>query len=174
MNNEQIAKTIKEILKSKGITQKKMLEDCGFGINYLSQIASGSETSLIKLEKIANYLDVDLNDILYGGGERFVFYDRLLEACEINSIKLTPLLKELSMSPGSIARWKNGVLPNVKTAQLLAERLNVTVGWLMGEEDAVAPEELKALYDKIDMLGEESTKKLNEYLDFLLSRQNQK
>lgn len=103
-----------------------------------------------------------------------MFYDRLLEACENAGVKITPLVKELNLSTGSPTAWKSGVLPNSKTIQLLAERLNVTVGWLMGEDDAITPEELKALYNKIDMLDEESTEKLNEYLDFLLNRQNKK
>lgn len=101
-----------------------------------------------------------------------MFYDRLQEACKTNDIKITPLVRELNLSTGSPTAWKSGVIPNSSTIQLLAERLNVTVGWLMGEEETDVPNAVKELSDKFNSLTDTEKAKVNEYIDFLLSQRD--
>lgn len=42
-NSQDIAGRIKTTAKSKGISLKKMLSDCGLGINTISQMSKGND-----------------------------------------------------------------------------------------------------------------------------------
>lgn len=69
-----------------------------------------------------------------------MFWERINKACERCGIKLTPLLKEMSISTGSISRWKSGTVPNGETLTILADRLGVSVDYLLGRtENEIAP-----------------------------------
>lgn len=63
MNNKKLlGLRIKEIRKTKGLTQEKLAEIIGIETGSLSAIESGRHfPSLITLEKMAIYFDVDLN-----------------------------------------------------------------------------------------------------------------
>lgn len=92
-----------------------------------------------------------------------MFYDKLQEACKLKGLKITPLVKELNLSTGSPTAWKSGVLPNSRTVQLLAERLDVTVGWLMGEEEPDTPNAAKELSDAFNSLTADELEVLEAY-----------
>lgn len=51
-------------LKEKGLTAKKMLLDLGYSDNLISQWKKGSEPSAVKLNRIAQYLELSL-DLLF-------------------------------------------------------------------------------------------------------------
>ena len=57
---------IEKLLKNKNTNVKKMLEDLGYAHGLISNWKKGSEPSAIKLMKIAEYLNTDLNYIMYG------------------------------------------------------------------------------------------------------------
>ena len=101
-----------------------------------------------------------------------MFFEQLKKACAENGIKLTPLLKELNLSTGAIARWKSGVIPNGKTIQLLADRLGVSVSWLLGEDVAIQCDvpTVSEIKKKCEDLTEEEAMKAKEYLEFLISQ----
>ena len=61
---QEIADKIKQLAKNKGVSLKQMLSDCELGINFVSQIASGSAITYINLAKIADYLDVSIDYLL--------------------------------------------------------------------------------------------------------------
>lgn len=63
MNNKKmLGRRIKEVRKAKGLTQEKLAEIIGIETGSLSAIESGRHfPSLITLEKIALYFDVELN-----------------------------------------------------------------------------------------------------------------
>lgn len=52
---------IENKLKEKGLTAKKMLLDLGYSDNLISQWKKGSEPSAIKLNRIAQYLELSLD-----------------------------------------------------------------------------------------------------------------
>lgn len=52
---------IESKLKEKGLTAKKMLLDLGYSDNLISQWKKGSEPSAIKLNRIAQYLELSLD-----------------------------------------------------------------------------------------------------------------
>lgn len=68
-----------------------------------------------------------------------------------------------------------GVIPSVEKVQLLAQYLGCTVSDLLGEQagtQSSPPSEDDELLRKITALEPESRQRAEEYLDFLLSRQD--
>lgn len=61
---QEIADKIKQLAKNKGVSLKQMLSDCELGINFVSQIASGSAITYINLAKLADYLGVSIDYLL--------------------------------------------------------------------------------------------------------------
>lgn len=57
---------IENILKMKKLNTKKMLMDLGYSHNLVNGWKKGSEPSAIKLQKICNYLGVNIEYILTG------------------------------------------------------------------------------------------------------------
>ena len=63
-NSQEIAKRIKLMAKSKGISLKNMLSDCELGINSISQMSKGNDMLSKNLAKIADYLDCSVDYLL--------------------------------------------------------------------------------------------------------------
>lgn len=104
-----------------------------------------------------------------------MFFEQLKKACDINGIKMTPLIKELGLSSGNVSNWKKGIIPNGKILNLLAMRLGVSVGWLLGEtEQELDPCEVDDIYTLYSGLSDESKIKAREYIDLLLLQQKTK
>ena len=101
-----------------------------------------------------------------------MFYERLQEACKKNNIKITVLIRELGLSTSNGTSWKSGVIPNGKTIQLLADRLGVSVSWLLGEDVAIQCDvpTVSEIKKKCEDLTEEEAIKAKEYLEFLISQ----
>lgn len=64
-----------------------------------------------------------------------MFYDRLLALCQENNEKITPVIKKLGLSAGSIARWRNGTVPDGNTICKIAEYFNVSSDYLLEKTD---------------------------------------
>ena len=43
--------------------------------------------------------------------------------------------KELGISPATVTKWKNGSVPNKEIAAKMAAKLDVSVSYLLGDED---------------------------------------
>lgn len=76
-----------------------------------------------------------------------MFFDNLTKICNEQNIKITPLLKELDISTGSISRWKNGVVPNGETLIKLSKRLNCSVDYLLSINNT--PTSIEKLLNKL-------------------------
>lgn len=78
-----------------------------------------------------------------------MFWDNLDAACKGAGIKVTPLLQELSISTGSIAKWKQGGEISSRNLMKISERLGVSVDFLLYGADhssSSAPESIS--YDE--------------------------
>ena len=64
-----------------------------------------------------------------------MFYDRLKGMCNKKNIKITPLLKELKISPGNTADWKIGKIPNGKILKDIADKLECSTDYLLERTD---------------------------------------
>lgn len=63
-----------------------------------------------------------------------MFWEILLELCELHGIKPNPLAKLLGISSGAVTRWKKGSIPNDSTLLKIANYFGVTIAYLKGEE----------------------------------------
>lgn len=64
-----------------------------------------------------------------------MFWERLCELCNERNTKPTPFVKELGYSSSVVTKWKNGVIPNGKTLQEIANYFDVSVDFLLGKTD---------------------------------------
>lgn len=76
-----------------------------------------------------------------------MFYSRLQEVCNSKDIKLTNLVTELGMSQGNLSKWKKGGMPKADTLARIAEKLGVSVSYLVGdpENTGKAPTPVKSV-----------------------------
>lgn len=65
-----------------------------------------------------------------------MFYDRLNDICQKKNLKITNVLKELNISMGNTSKWKTGTIPNGKILIALADKLEVSVDYLLGRTDS--------------------------------------
>lgn len=106
-----------------------------------------------------------------------MFYDRLLELCQENNKKITPVVRELGLSTGGISKWRNGATPDGKTLKKVAEYFQVSVDHLMGENDKkerltepvkdAREDEVHAIKKILDNLTREELKNVLSYAEFL-------
>lgn len=64
-----------------------------------------------------------------------MFYDNLSKACEMRGTQITPLLIELKISTGNIGKWKKGGDISSKNLIKIADKLNVSVDYLLYGKD---------------------------------------
>lgn len=63
-NSPDVATKIKLLAKSKNISLKQMLEDCGIGSNAMSHLLHGKTMAFDSLARIADYLDCSVDFLL--------------------------------------------------------------------------------------------------------------
>ena len=108
-----------------------------------------------------------------------MFYERLLALCQENNEKITPVIKKLGLSAGSIARWRNGTVPDGNTICKIAEYFNVSSDYLLEktdikkspskeDEDQILIEEFTKMF--FDLLPEQQ-EQAKAYLRYLLDTQ---
>lgn len=72
-----------------------------------------------------------------------MFWDNFYKACLANGIKPTALVQELGLARASVTPWKNGKIPTGEALIKIANRLNVSVDYLLGREELQAPATLE-------------------------------
>jgi transcriptional regulator with XRE-family HTH domain len=97
-----------------------------------------------------------------------MFYQRLHEICKEKNTSVTKMVKELGLSTGNMSNWKQGRLPKTEIAFKIANYLNVSVGYLMGEEEQKNPlpdneERIKELYELTEGLTPEDINMLRAF-----------
>ncbi len=60
-----------------------------------------------------------------------MFYDQLEVLCKRNNISVTGITKQLGMSTGTVAKWKDGIIPNGETILKFAKHFNVSTDYLL-------------------------------------------
>lgn len=84
-----------------------------------------------------------------------MFYDKLLALCGQRNKKITPVVKELGLSTGGIANWRNGAEPDTKTLRLFCDYFNVPATYFLDDEKK----------PPVETEGEEDKEKTPEPLD---------
>ena len=69
------------------------------------------------------------------------FYERFVYLCEQKGKKRTTVVREIGISSGNPAAWKEGRVPNMEIVQKLAGYFGVTPSYFFDEETKTAPGE---------------------------------
>jgi len=106
-----------------------------------------------------------------------------------NGIKQADLAKYINVAPNTLSQWETDYTePGFENLKKIAAYFNTTTDYILGlSDDPKSPvkkekapsaetereKDLKYLFKKIDELSDDDVKKAEEYLDFLLHRQNE-
>ncbi|MBR0340769.1 MAG: helix-turn-helix domain-containing protein [Oscillospiraceae bacterium] len=112
------------------------------------------------------------------------FWDRFYRLCIENNTKPSPVVKELGIAAGAVTKWKNGTLPTLETAILIANHFNVSVGYLIGESEFpqntdqnIEKLAIRASEDDwiqvLSQMSDDSLIQLRDYTRYLLWKQAQ-
>lgn len=103
------------------------------------------------------------------------FGKRLQQTREIKDLSQTELAARSDLTPAAISQLEAGDrLPSFKTLSSLAHALGTSVGFLLGEEDARLPSELKAFFRDLQELNSTDVKQLRDYAAFLKAQNKPK
>ena len=64
-----------------------------------------------------------------------MFWTKYENLCEQGSLKTRDVARELEIAPATVTKWKNGAVPNYEMLSKIANYFNVTVDYLVNEED---------------------------------------
>jgi transcriptional regulator with XRE-family HTH domain len=64
-----------------------------------------------------------------------MFWQKYVELCEKNNEKPRAVATEYGIAPATVTRWKNGSVPGKETLQLIADRFNVSVDYLINDSE---------------------------------------
>ena len=105
--------------------------------------------------------------------ETELFVQNVKKYCALKGVKPTNACAESGAGKSLISDITNrGRIPSVERIQLLAQYLGCTVSDLLGEKATSSPpSEDDELLQKISALAPERRKQAEEYLDFLITQQ---
>lgn len=105
--------------------------------------------------------------------ETDIFVQNVKKYCDIKGVKPTIACAESGAGKSLLSQLKNrGIMPSIEKVQLLAQYLGCTVSDLLGEKAISSPpSEDDELLQKISTLAPERRKQAEEYLDFLITQQ---
>lgn len=84
------------------------------------------------------------------------------------SLSQTDLAERAGLTPAAISQIEAGErLPAFNTLAQLAEALKTSVGYLLGEEVAELPPEMKAMFRDLDALSSADREKVKDFAAFL-------
>ena len=79
-----------------------------------------------------------------------MFYEKLLQICDVKNISVTKLVEELGLSSGNLTKWKSGGKPRSDTLIKITERLGVPVAYFLNENDNDEATKLYARYSQLN------------------------
>ena len=79
-----------------------------------------------------------------------MFYEKLLQICDVKNISVTKLVEELGLSSGNLSKWKSGGKPRSDTLVKIAEKLGVPVAYFLNESDNDEATKLYARYSQLN------------------------
>ena len=66
-----------------------------------------------------------------------MFWNIFYDLCISKGTKPNPVAKELGISSATITKWKNGSMPQSRTAKKIADYFDVSVDYLLGNADTL-------------------------------------
>lgn len=100
-----------------------------------------------------------------------MFYDQLEFLCKKNNIAVSGLIKKLGMSTGTVAKWKEGIIPNGETILKISEYFNISTDFLLTgklHSSDLSFEEIELL-QRFRMLPDIGKEKTKSYIEGYIS-----
>lgn len=102
-----------------------------------------------------------------------MYWTRFYHLCEKIGKKPNTVCRELGLSTAVATQWKNGTIPNGKVICSVADYFGCSVDYLLGRDEPLI---IKASEDEwhaiLDQMSDESRNQLEDYVDFLLWKQD--
>lgn len=162
-NNQEIALRIKETARTKKLSIKQLLDECGLNINYISQFANGKDMTAGNLYNIANLLDVSV-DYLLGRTDTPTGYssginnaptaetisakeheymkspqeiaNTIKELAKAKKITIGKMLSDCELGVNTISSMQaGGFFPRLESINKIADYLDVSVDYLLGRTE---------------------------------------
>lgn len=99
-----------------------------------------------------------------------MFFDQLEYLCKKNDITVSGLAKQLGMSTGTIAKWKNGAVPNGETILKFSQYFGTSTDYLLTgklQTSDLCKDEIEFL-SLFRSLSDSSKKHVLVYMEMLL------
>lgn len=167
----------------KGISPNGACADLGLSNAIATKWKSGAVPRFATLRKIADYFGVSVNYLL---GEEEppaltsgvnMFWQRFFVQCRKEHTTPEAVASDLAIDPRLLPIWKSGQLPGTPTLYSIAAYFNVSVDYLLGNENPpepfASPKEAE-LMRRMQELDDEQAAKLIEYMEFLLQQRKKK
>lgn len=107
-----------------------------------------------------------------------MFWDNFTKLCEERNKKPNSVATEIGCSSGSITAWKNGRLPRMATLNKIAEYFNVTVDFLLSNNEQTVDDQLRdeqfAFWGKVKDLTDTEKKDVLNFINYIKSQRNDK
>ena len=95
-----------------------------------------------------------------------MFWERFYNLCLSNDTKPLPVVKELSISTGSITKWKRGTIPGGDTLVKISNYFGVTVDYLLGVDKHTEKEVHNIYIEKYMQLDATSKATVDNVISF--------
>ncbi len=109
-----------------------------------------------------------------------MFFEIFSGLCREAGISTYRACTDVGLNRAAVAKWKNGATPNGTTVAKLAAYFNVSVGYLLGTEEAVPPakvsdEDIKfALFGGEGEITDEMYAEVKSFAAFVKKREQEK
>jgi transcriptional regulator with XRE-family HTH domain len=102
-----------------------------------------------------------------------MFWDRFEYLCKKIGKKPNPVASEIGFSSTMITKYKKGSVPNGEILSRIADYFGVSTDYLLGRDETLPIIATESEWEKILLhLSDESRNQLEEYIDYLLWKQN--
>ena len=172
-----------QLCNEKNTTPTAVINFLGLSRGSVTMWKKGAIPRDTALLKISNYFGVSVNYLL---GEEEppaltsgvnMFWQRFFVQCRKEHTTPEAVASDLAIDPRLLPFWKSGQLPGTPTLYSIAAYFNVSVDYLLGNENPpepfASPKEAE-LMRRMQDLDDEQAAKLIEYMEFLLQQRKKR
>lgn len=109
-----------------------------------------------------------------------MFYKVFTELCQKAGLSIYKVCTDVGLNRSAVAKWKAGAIPNGTTAARLADYFGVSVGYLLGREEAmparpVTEDDIKfALFGGEGEITDEMYDEVKRFAAYIKQREQEK
>ena len=160
------------LLEERQISQKALAEYIGTRSQTINDWKTGKTHSYKKyIDKIADFFGVSADYIL-GNNPRDavsdIFWATFINLCKKEGSDPITIGEHLGISPTAVASWGAGAMPAYSEMIMIAAYFNVTVGYLLGTENAAREQKsTDGIYNSLNNLTADEVAQLKDFLNYL-------